>query len=110
MASIIFAHSIIPHDHHSDIADEISHEHKENKQGKHSRHCHFFNDIVINKKNINNRTIKLIQKDLSYNIAEFQSVDNRKNFFCISKTNTNISIKSKNLINTKPTRGSPFVC
>ncbi len=48
---VILVHLIIPHDHHYDnLSEETHNEHQEkNDKGQEPIHCHFFNDVVVNK-------------------------------------------------------------
>ncbi len=46
----IFFHSVIPHDHHYSVNCDLSHhQHSHNRSDSHPIHCHFFNEIIVDK-------------------------------------------------------------
>jgi len=107
---VILSHSILPHDHHYDNHLETTHEeHQEkNTSGNEPIHCHFFNDIVIEKVSISHKSIVkpislfiLYITNISFNFTEDLG---HKSF-----TNQAFHFPSKLFLSeNSPTRGSPL--
>ena len=113
VALAIFSHSIIPHDHHKDILDELSHQHEEQHSGKQDAHCHYLNNILVNK--IQTETKKTQNNKPNSNYISAGNVV----FLCNTKTNflvTNLNRQNqynklkqlKLLLKNTPLRGSPY--
>ncbi len=107
---IIFSHAILPHDHHYDNHLETTHKehHEKNKNGQEPVHCHFFNDVVINKITSHSQSIvkpislfKLYTIDISFNLTEDLV---NKNY-----SNQTFHFPDKLFLSPhSPTRGSPL--
>ncbi len=97
----IFSHSLIPHTHHYNLADEY-HNDKDNE----STHCHFLNLITIDKaiqKTFNQKiTIQPILLVVLYHL-NFEEKLNELSYFIKSDSKSNLLT----FISTSPTRGSP---
>ena len=106
---LIITHSIIPHDHHYDIASDTYHHHDDKTDGT-PFHCHFFNDIDFSEVRINGFTniIKktpdvyivvpsgLFKVNLPFQFQSFVNLSTRFLEYCV-------------LFSSAPTRGSPLV-
>jgi len=107
---VIFSHSILPHDHHYDNLTEVNHnEHQEkNKKGQEPIHCHFFNDIVINKITTSyQNTIKQITLLYSY-ISQFDFDIEDNTIIKAIFYNDFYYPDFLTYIDISPTRGSPL--
>ena len=104
---IILVHAILPHDHHFHIEHFSSMEHQhEHHSNKLPVHCHFFNDITIEKSNHNNSvsSVQLFSFSINYvHNTEYELFGSLYRF-C---TQHNAFTKTQIGVNTSPTRGSP---
>lgn len=110
---VMFSHSIIPHDHHYNIIGNLSnYEHHNNEKSDNNPiHCHFFNDIVIDKiiSNTNQNLFKYLTSNIKILLNTKLYFDNNP----LTKTaflNINNLPDYFVLIESSPTRGSPFFC
>ena len=109
---VMLSHSILPHDHHYDNFAEVNHnEHQEkNEKGQEPIHCHFFNDVVINKITSSSQSI-VKQITLLYNYISELNFDIEDN--SVIKTifyNDFYYPNFPTYLDISPTRGSPSFC
>ena len=107
---VIFSHSILPHDHHYENHLETTNEEHQEKNEKEQEpfHCHFFNDIVINKITSSSQSIVkpislfiLYITNISFNFTE--------GFFNKSFTSQIFHFPDRLFLSkNSPTRGSPL--
>lgn len=105
---VIFAHSIIPHDHHFDMNIEAEHQQEQHENHDSPLHCHFLNDIVFDKVVISfNQTVVKNIPALNAILFSLNNSDEQAANHYLS------IIKSDNLpdyqvfLAHSPTRGSP---
>ena len=105
---IMFAHSVIPHDHHFDFNHKKHHE--ESNSQKEPIHCFSFNDIISD--NTTQKTYKVTNENI---LSSFYSNDNKFSFQDFENS-WKILFPNKNKFDCKivfieniPVRGSPFV-
>ena len=106
---VIFSHSVIPHDHHYEVACETEHHDSHNEDSDNEPiHCHFFNDIVFDKVNISFNKSIVSNLSSAYIILIISDVycDDFKNNETFN-TNDNLPDYKVNIENS-PTRGSPI--
>jgi len=103
----ILAHSIIPHDHHTELSNYQEHNHQKN--GQEPIHCHFLNHIDIDKVSTNN-SYKIIKQFPG--LLAIIKTDNTKLYIDLFVKVTGflpVSLNLKNIIySISPTRGSPL--
>jgi len=104
---VILSHSVIPHDHHYEVACETEHYENHNESSDNDPiHCHFFNDIVIEKVTVSfNKNI--VNQLLSVYVVLI--IDDINDSFEINKTFNIDYFLPDNKVNIEnsPTRGSP---
>jgi len=107
---VMFSHSLIPHDHHYDNHLETTNEEyqEKNEKGQEPIHCHFFNDIVIEKISISHKSIV---KPISLFIVYITNIsfDFTEDLVNKSFTNQAFHFPDKIFLSpNSPTRGSPL--
>jgi len=102
---VIFSHSLIPHDHHYNLVDNLVDEHHNNQENK-PFHCHFL-DYVIADAAIQKTVIQkiVLQPVLFVVLSDFNSEKklNKQTHFIKSENKLNLLT----IIKIFPTRGSP---
>ncbi len=101
----ILSHSIIPHDHHYELASNLEHNHND----KSPIHCHYLNHIDLDKITTNN--FQKIVKKLPALIAVFSFNENniQKVFISFISHKALNTFHPNAILSISPTRGSPLV-
>ena len=105
----IFFHSVIPHDHHYNVNCDLSHHQQHNHSDSHPIHCHFFNEIIVDKAitTTHQKNVKFTLFDFALLFADnFQKINREytKEYF----PEQTVQIIFDICIENTPTRGSPF--
>ncbi len=109
IALVIFSHSVLPHDHHFDLACTHTHDdHNNDNSSENHAHCHYFNNIIIQKSHLASKiAIKKLEK---VKIFAIKNILVQESLF-VPKNDIDNSFYypfSEILTYTSPTRGSPF--
>ena len=105
---VIFTHSVIPHDHHYDVACDTEQHEEHSSQSDSPMHCHFLNDIVFDDAiiSLHQTDVEIMPLlftflfDIQFHIDNHQGND-------LPNIETDHLPKEVDLISHMPTRGSP---
>ncbi len=107
----IFFHSLIPHDHHYTANCDIVHHHQNHdNQEQNPIHCHFFNEIIVDKAITSTFHLPVKFSPLNFVllfVGELH-IDNKDNSGIVFREQT-FSPDYFVLIQNTPTRGSPIL-
>jgi len=107
----IFFHSVIPHDHHYNINCDLSHHNHQHEKGEEAPvHCHFFNEIIVDKafSAPQYKVQKIIPVDFVFAYIvnlRFTKPEQKIHYFYEQNQSFDYFV----CIENSPTRGSPIV-
>ena len=103
---VIFSHSLIPHDHHYTLANDLAKEHQHDENNE-PLHCHFLDYVTADATIQKTISRKIVQQPILFAILFSISFEEELN----PQTHSIISDKKPDLLTfiaSSPTRGSPL--
>lgn len=103
---VIFLHSLIPHNHHYNLADDLADE-QQNDEDSVPIHCHFLDYVTVDQTTQKTVIQKVVQQPVLFVVLSsfnFKEKLNKQPSFINSDPKSDLLT----FIKTSPTRGSPF--
>ncbi len=107
----IFFHSVIPHDHHYTANCDIVHHHQNHDtQDQNPIHCHFFNEIIVDKAIISSYHLAVKFSPLNFVVLFIEEIQiTNKDYSALVFREPVFFPDFIVHIQSFPTRGSPFL-
>ncbi len=105
---VVFSHSVVPHDHHYNLADDLADE-QQNDEERVPIHCHFLDYVTVDQTIQKTAVQKIVQQPVLFVVLSgftFEEKSNTQTYFLKSDHKSDLST----FIKASPTRGSPYFC